>query len=119
MDRNEAIQRVKELRKIIEQHNYYYYVKDNPEISDYEYDQLMQELIHIETEFPELLTPDSPTQRVGGAPLESFEKVEHSIPMLSLSNAFDEQDLRDFDRRVRQGLYMRVENRRVGRVAPL
>ncbi|AMA74205.1 NAD-dependent DNA ligase LigA [Aneurinibacillus thermoaerophilus] len=104
MDRNEAIQRVKELRKIIEQHNYYYYVKDNPEISDYEYDQLMQELIHIETEFPELLTPDSPTQRVGGAPLESFEKVEHSIPMLSLSNAFDEQDLRDFDRRVRQGL---------------
>lgn len=104
MDRNEAIQRVKELRKIIEQHNYYYYVKDNPQISDYEYDQLMQELIHIETEFPELLTPDSPTQRVGGAPLESFEKVEHSIPMLSLSNAFDEQDLRDFDRRVRQGL---------------
>ncbi|SDH64807.1 DNA ligase (NAD+) [Aneurinibacillus thermoaerophilus] len=104
MDRNEAIQRVKELRKIIEQHNYYYYVKDNPQISDYEYDQLMQELIHIETEFPELLTPDSPTQRVGGVPLESFEKVEHSIPMLSLSNAFDEQDLRDFDRRVRQGL---------------
>ncbi|MED0738256.1 NAD-dependent DNA ligase LigA [Aneurinibacillus thermoaerophilus] len=104
MDRNEAIQRVKELRKIIEQHNYYYYVKDSPQISDYEYDQLMQELIHIETEFPELLTPDSPTQRVGGAPLESFEKVEHSIPMLSLSNAFDEQDLRDFDRRVRQGL---------------
>ncbi|MEZ2657941.1 NAD-dependent DNA ligase LigA [Aneurinibacillus aneurinilyticus] len=104
MDRNEAIQRVEELRHIIEQHNYLYYVKDNPQISDHEWDRLMQELIRLESEFPELLTPDSPTQRVGGPPLEFFEKVEHTTPMLSLGNAFDEQDLRDFDRRVRQGL---------------
>ncbi|WP_286886980.1 NAD-dependent DNA ligase LigA [Aneurinibacillus sp. UBA3580] len=104
MDQNEAVQRVEELRDMIEQHNYLYYVKDDPQISDYEYDKLMQELIRLEGEFPELLTPDSPTQRVGGTPLEFFEKVEHTTPMLSLGNAFDEQDLRDFDRRVRQGL---------------
>ncbi|CEH28118.1 aromatic ring-opening dioxygenase LigA [Aneurinibacillus migulanus] len=104
MDRNEAIQRVEELRHIIEQHNYLYYVKDDPQISDHEWDRLMQELIRLEGDFPELLTPDSPTQRVGGPPLEFFEKVEHTTPMLSLGNAFDEQDLRDFDRRVRQGL---------------
>ncbi|MFT9848852.1 NAD-dependent DNA ligase LigA [Aneurinibacillus sp. REN35] len=104
MDRNEAIQRVEELREIIERHNYLYHVKDEPQISDHDYDRLMQELIQLEGEFPELLTPDSPTQRVGGTPLESFRKVEHSIPMLSLGNAFDEQGLRDFDRRVKQGL---------------
>lgn len=104
MDRNEAIQRVEELRRIIEQHNYLYYVKDDPQISDHDWDRLMQELIRLEGDFPELLTPDSPTQRVGGPPLEFFEKVEHTTPMLSLGNAFDEQDLRDFDRRVRQGL---------------
>lgn len=75
MDRNEAIQRVEELRHIIEQHNYLYYVKDNPQISDHEWDRLMQELIRLESEFPELLTPDSPTQRVGGPPLEFSRRL--------------------------------------------
>lgn len=104
MRKEEAEQRIKELREEIERHNYLYYVKDMPEISDYEYDQLMRELIQLEEQFPELITPESPTQRVGGEPLAAFAKVQHTVPMLSLANAFDEQDLRDFDRRVRQGL---------------
>lgn len=104
MDRTEAITRVEELRATIERHNYLYYVKDEPAIEDYEYDQLMQELIRLEGDFPELVTVDSPTQRVGGVPLESFHKVEHHIPMLSLGNAFNAQDLREFDRRVQQGI---------------
>ncbi|WCK55067.1 NAD-dependent DNA ligase LigA [Aneurinibacillus sp. Ricciae_BoGa-3] len=104
MDLSQATARVEELRSIIEEHNFNYYVKDNPTISDQEYDQLIRELIALETEFPELLTPDSPTQRVGGTPLEGFVKVQHAIPMLSLANAFNAEDLRDFDRRVRQGI---------------
>src|SRR5690606_12855296 len=79
-------------------------VLDKPTISDSEYDQLLQELIQLEEQFPQFVTPDSPTQRVGGQVLEGFHKVEHSVPMLSLSNAFNEQDLRDFDRRVRQAI---------------
>lgn len=104
MDRTEATARVEELRATIERHNYLYYVKDEPAITDYEYDKLMQELIQLEGEFPELITAESPTQRVGGTPLSSFDKVEHRIPMLSLSNAFNAQDLREFDRRVQQGI---------------
>jgi DNA ligase (NAD+) len=104
MDLSQATARVEELRSIIEEHNFNYYVKDNPTVSDQEYDLLMRELIALEAEFPELLTPDSPTQRVGGTPLEGFVKVQHAIPMLSLANAFNAEDLRDFDRRVRQGI---------------
>ncbi|MBH8583329.1 NAD-dependent DNA ligase LigA [Thermoactinomyces vulgaris] len=98
----EAKKRVLELHDEINEHNHRYYVLDDPAISDAEYDRLMRELMALEEKFPELKTPDSPTQRVGGEPLPYFEKVEHTAPMLSLGNAFDEQDLRDFDERVRK-----------------
>jgi DNA ligase (NAD+) len=103
LDREKAFQKLEELYLEIENHNYQYYVLDEPEISDQEYDRLMQELIDLEEAFPELKRPNSPTDRVGGEPLPFFTKVVHDIPMLSLGNAFSEQDLRDFDRRVRQG----------------
>ncbi|RKD21077.1 DNA ligase (NAD(+)) LigA [Ammoniphilus oxalaticus] len=102
MDLQAAQIRIEQLKEWIAKHDFLYYVKDNPQISDQEYDQLMQELIQLEGNFPELLTVDSPTQRVGGEPLPFFEKVEHSSPMLSLGNAFNVDDLRDFDRRVKQ-----------------
>ena len=86
-------QRVDELRSLINYHNHRYYVLDSPEISDAEYDQLMQELKRLEAEHPELVTPDSPTQRVGAAPVEAFGVVEHRIPLLSLANAFSDEDL--------------------------
>jgi DNA ligase (NAD+) len=86
-------QRVDELRPLINYHNHRYYVLDSPEISDAEYDQLMQELKRLEAEHPELVTPDSPTQRVGAAPVEAFGVVEHRIPLLSLANAFSDEDL--------------------------
>ncbi|MBV9763059.1 MAG: NAD-dependent DNA ligase LigA [Acidobacteriaceae bacterium] len=92
--------RAEELRKQLEHHEYLYYVLDQPEISDAEFDGLMRELRGIEEAHPELRTPDSPTQRVGGAPREGFVKVAHSSPMLSLDNALNEQELRDFDARV-------------------
>lgn len=93
---------IAELREQIEKHNYAYYVLDQPSISDAEYDELMRKLMELEEQYPQYKTPDSPSQRVGGAPLEAFQKVTHRVPMLSLSNAFNEGDLRDFDRRVRQ-----------------
>ncbi|MFY9272786.1 MAG: NAD-dependent DNA ligase LigA [Thermacetogeniaceae bacterium] len=99
---DEARQKVEELRSEIRKHDYHYYVLDNPLITDQEYDSLMRELESLERKFPELITPDSPTQRVGGAPLEQFRSVRHTTPLFSLANAFDEGDLRDFDRRVRQ-----------------
>jgi len=91
--------RIAGLRKHIEYHNYRYYVLDDPEIPDAEYDRLMQQLIDLEYQYPEFITPDSPTQRVGGEPLKIFAQVAHRVPMLSLSNAFSEQDVKDFDRR--------------------
>ena len=96
--------RVEKLREEIEYHNYRYYVLDQPEISDAEYDRLMRELEKIEEQYPELRSPNSPTQRVGAPPLESFEIVRHSIPMLSLANAFSESEARDFDKRVKKFL---------------
>lgn len=104
MERHTAEKRVRELHERLNQYSYEYYVLDQPTVPDAEYDRLMQELIEIENAFPELRTPDSPTQRVGGQPLEAFQKVRHDIPMLSLANAFGEGDLRDFDRRVRESL---------------
>lgn len=104
MERHTAEKRVRELHERLNQYSYEYYVLDQPTVPDAEYDRLMQELIEIENAFPELRTPDSPTQRVGGQPLEAFQKVRHNIPMLSLANAFGEGDLRDFDRRVRESL---------------
>ena len=92
------------LRTQLDQHNYRYYVLDDPEIPDSEYDRLLQQLKSLETDFPGLVSADSPTQRVGGAPLKEFGQVRHEMPMLSLDNAFDESDLQDFDRRVRERL---------------
>ncbi|MEW9670351.1 NAD-dependent DNA ligase LigA [Ammoniphilus sp. 3BR4] len=102
MDLVAAQKRIEELREAINKHNYLYYVKDNPQITDQEYDQLMKELLALEESFPDLKSPDSPSQRVGSEPLPFFEKVEHRVPMLSLGNSFGADDLRDFDRRVRQ-----------------
>lgn len=95
----DAANRVKELRKQINHHNYRYYVLDSPEISDAEYDRLMQELRQLEAEHPELVTPDSPTHRVGAPPIESFGVVEHPQPLLSLANAFTDDDLDAWYRR--------------------
>ncbi|SHM26139.1 DNA ligase (NAD+) [Caldanaerovirga acetigignens] len=100
MKKSEAEKRIKELRELINYHNKQYYVYDSPVISDAEYDKLMRELEELERKFPELVTPDSPTQRVGGEPLPYFTQVVHRVPMMSLSNAFDEGELRDFHRRV-------------------
>ncbi|MFH0348192.1 NAD-dependent DNA ligase LigA [Bacillus vallismortis] len=104
MDQETAKQRAEELRRTINKYSYEYYTLDEPSVPDAEYDRLMQELIAIEEEHPDLRTPDSPTQRVGGAVLEAFQKVTHGTPMLSLGNAFNADDLRDFDRRVRQAV---------------
>ncbi|RFB10223.1 NAD-dependent DNA ligase LigA [Bacillus sp. HNG] len=104
MDTTAAQTRVHELHELLNQYNYEYHVLDKPSVPDAEYDRLMRELIQLEEDFPELKTGDSPTVRVGGQVLESFQKVEHRIPMLSLGNAFNEQDLRDFDRRARQAV---------------
>lgn len=98
------VKEAEELRTTLRHHEYLYYVLDRPEISDAEYDELMRRLRKIEQEHPELLTPDSPTLRVGGKPREGFQKVPHSSPMLSLDNALDEDELRAFDARVRDWL---------------
>lgn len=99
---SEAVaKRAAELRQILHYHNYRYYVLDDPEISDAEYDRLLRELQDIEDKYPELITPDSPTQRVGAEPATGFASVTHPIPMYSLANAFSAGDLREFDQRVR------------------
>ncbi|WP_313308499.1 NAD-dependent DNA ligase LigA [Stutzerimonas nitrititolerans] len=99
-----AAERIAELRSEIDAHNYRYYVLDEPSVPDAEYDRLFKELRALEAEHPELVTPESPTQRVGGEALAAFGQVRHEVPMLSLGNAFEEQDLTDFDRRAREGL---------------
>ena len=98
----EAIREIERLREELHRHEHLYYVLDTPEISDAEYDALMRRLHDLETRHPELASPDSPTQRVGGKPREGFVKVSHSSPMLSLDNALNEAELREFDRRVRE-----------------
>lgn len=100
----EIRKQVEELRKEIRHHSYLYYVKDAPEITDYEFDHLYRKLVDLEKEYPELVTPDSPTQRVGGKASDDFQKVRFRKPMLSLANAFSAEELRDFDRRVKEGL---------------
>ncbi|MDR6225895.1 NAD-dependent DNA ligase LigA [Desmospora profundinema] len=102
MDRAQAEQRIHSLRKELEEHNYRYHILDEPIVSDAEFDRMMQELLRLEEEYPDLVTPDSPSQKVGGEPLPHFEKVEHRIPMLSLGNAFSFDDLKDFDGRIRR-----------------
>jgi DNA ligase (NAD+) len=99
-DINKVKQRIEELREIINHHNYRYYVLDSPEISDAEYDELMKELRQLEFEYPELVTPDSPTQRIGAPPVEAFGVVEHPQPLLSLANAFSYEELAAWHKRV-------------------
>lgn len=104
MNKKEAEKRLQKLREIIEHHRYLYHVQDRPEISDTAYDTLEEELIKIETEFPDLITPDSPSQRVSGKPLDKFEKVEHKITQWSFNDIFSEKEAHDFDARVKRML---------------
>ncbi len=98
----QTIQRIEKLRKELLEHDYRYYVLDEPTVSDEEYDGLMRELQALEHQYPQLLTPDSPTQRVGGQPVKEFATVVHNPPMLSLANSYSEDEIRDFDRRVHE-----------------
>ncbi|WP_193165350.1 NAD-dependent DNA ligase LigA [Microbulbifer hainanensis] len=100
----EQRQRAQELHDILQRANYQYYVLDDPELPDAEYDRRLRELQDLEAEYPDLVTPDSPTQRVGAGPLTSFAEVRHEVPMLSLDNAFNDEELQEFDRRVRDRL---------------
>jgi DNA ligase (NAD+) len=104
MDKTKAAARAEQLRNEIERHNQLYYQKAAPEISDQAFDALLRELQDIEKAHPELLTPDSPTQRVGGAPLEGFSQITHRVPMMSLDNTYSEEELREFFQRVQKGL---------------
>lgn len=103
MDKQQAQDEVAARKEVLNQYNYEYHVLDKPSVPDSEYDQKLNELLELEAAFPELVTAESPSQRVGGAPLDAFQKVQHNIPMLSLGNAFNETDLRDFARRASQG----------------
>ena len=109
MELADAAQRVRELRELILYHNRRYYVLDDPEITDVEYDALMRELAALEEAHPELADPNSPSRRVGGEVAASFEPVVHEIPMLSLDNVFSEELLRAFDARVRRALAMAID----------
>ncbi len=104
----QANNRIARLRDEINYHNYRYYILDDPEITDSEYDRLLRELQDLEQQYPDLITPDSPTQRVGATPLETFAEVKHRVPMLSLGNAFSDQEVLDFDRRARERLGVEV-----------
>ena len=104
MDKTQADSRIRYLSHELNQHNYNYYVLDKPLISDFEFDKLLEELIQLERDFPEFLSPESPSQRVGGQVTKEFNSVKHRYPMLSLSNSYNEEDLIDFDRRAREGL---------------
>lgn len=105
----EVIERVKKLREEIEYHNYRYYVLDSPVISDAEYDALMRELRELEAQYPELVTPDSPTQRVGFKPAEGFREVPHAEPMLSLDDAMSEDEVKEFDERIKRFLNLPLD----------
>ena len=102
--------RIEALREEINYHNRQYYVYDDPKIPDAEFDRLIRELQSLEAEYPELVTEDSPTQRVGGEPLKAFPEVVHRIPMLSLDNVFSEEELKDFHRRVMERLGLEVDS---------
>ncbi|MEZ0536893.1 NAD-dependent DNA ligase LigA [Caldicellulosiruptoraceae bacterium PP1] len=102
MQNKDVLKRIKELVELINYHNHKYYVEDDPQISDYEYDMLLRELIWLEDKYPELVQPDSPTKRVGGEAKKGFSQVTHRIPLLSLSNVFNEGELYDFDRRLKE-----------------
>src|ERR671934_1717994 len=100
---SQPLERLEELREQIRHHEERYYIHNAPEISDEEFDKLLHELERLEAEYPDLVTADSPTQRVAGRPIEGFATVEHLVPMLSLDNAYTDEELRAFDDRVRRG----------------
>jgi len=104
MNKNEAKKEIEKLREELNYHNYKYYVESKPVVSDYEYDMLLKKLEALEKQFPDLVTSDSPTQRVGGEPLEGFNSVEHKVAMLSLDNAYSYDELREFDERVKKNV---------------
>lgn len=109
MDKTLAKQRIGELTEQLQQHNYNYYVLSKPVISDYNFDLLLKELENLEAQFPDLRLPDSPTQRVGGEPTKDFETITHKYPFLSLSNCYSEQEIREFDTRIRKTIGDEVE----------
>src|SRR5438477_10986495 len=102
MDRKEAEKKIAELREEVRKHDRLYYENAAPIISDREYDRLYSELVDLEAQFPDLVTPDSPTQRVGGKPLKAFEQVAHLIPMLSLDNTYSEGEVKNFYNRIQR-----------------
>ena len=104
VDKRETAARIRELRREIDFHNHRYYVLDSPVVSDAAYDALFRELEGLERAFPDLVAPDSPTQRVGAPPLEAFASVEHALPMLSLANAMAEEEIVEFDARLKRFL---------------
>lgn len=108
MDQATAQARIAQLSTEIEQHNYNYYILDNPTISDFEFDKLLEELLALEKQYPEFLSPESPSQRVGGQITKNFKTVKHRYAMLSLSNSYSREDMLDFDRRVKEGLEMQA-----------
>lgn len=109
MNKEEARQRIEQLRKELEEHNYRYYVLSQPTISDYQFDKMMEELMELEKQFPEFEDPNSPSQRVGGDITKEFETVKHKYPMLSLANTYSEQEVTDFDKRVKKLIGEKVE----------
>ena len=104
MEKEQALEKIKNLQKKLNEYAYFYYVKDQPKVLDSEYDKLYQELVQLETQYPESITPDSPTQRVGGVILDGFEKAVHEVPLYSLSDAFSKGELEAFDARVAKAL---------------
>ena len=104
MEKEQALEKIKNLQKTLNEYAYFYYVKDQPKISDSQYDKLYQELVQLETQYPESITPDSPTQRVGGVILDGFEKAVHEVPLYSLNDAFSKEELEAFDARVAKAL---------------
>lgn len=119
MTASEAQHKIQELSAELNRHNYNYYALDNPTISDFEFDKLLEELIALEKQFPEFLSPDSPSQRVGGQITKVFNTVKHQYPMLSLSNSYSVEDMIDFDRKVREGLGHTTEEQQIEYVCEL
>src|SRR6185437_10904707 len=109
MNKDEALLRIEELNRILHYHNNLYYQKDTSEISDFEFDTLLNELIQLEKQYTEFLKTDSPSQRVGGAITKEFASVTHKYAMLSLSNTYSEKEIREFDERVQKAIGKNVE----------
>jgi DNA ligase (NAD+) len=109
MNKEEAKVRIDELSKILESHNYNYYILAQPTISDYDFDMLLNELISLEKQYPEFITADSPTQRVGGDITKEFQTVKHRYPMLSLSNSYNIEEVKDFITRIKKTIEEDVE----------